>query len=64
MSCSRTRNSYTIGCPHVLGDNPRELVDGLSFVQVDRHGMTILYNLHQCKPCTSRVFVLKLVRVV
>ena len=37
-------NSYTMGCPPVRGDNPR----ALSYVQVDNHGITILYHLHQC----------------
>ena len=46
-------NSYTMGCPPVRGDNPRALASGLSYVQVDKHGMTILYHLHQCRPCTS-----------
>ena len=44
---------YTMGCPPVLGDNPRALARGLSYVQVDKHGITILYHLHQCRPCTS-----------
>ena len=48
-----TRNSYTMGCPTVRGDNPRALASGLSYAQVDKHGMTILYHLHQCRPCTS-----------
>ena len=47
-------NSYIMGCPPVRGDNPRALVSGLSYVQVDKHGITILYHLHQCRPCTSR----------
>ena len=47
------RNSYTMGCPPVRGDNPRALASGLSNVQVDKHGITILYHLHQCRPCTS-----------
>ena len=47
------RNSYTMGCPPVLEDNPRALASGLSYVQVDKHGITILYHLHQCRPCTS-----------
>ena len=46
-------NSHTIGCPPVRGDNPRALASGLSYVQVDKHGITILYHLHQCRPCTS-----------
>ena len=46
-------NSYTMGCPPVRGDNPRALASGLSYLQVDKHGITILYLLHQCRPCTS-----------
>ena len=46
-------NSYIIACPPVHGNNPRALASGLSYVQVDNHGITILYNLHQCRPCTS-----------
>ena len=46
-------NSYTMGCPLVRGDNPRALASGLSYVQIDKHGITILYHLHQCRPCTS-----------
>ena len=29
------RNSYTMGCPPVRGDNPRALASGLSYVQMD-----------------------------
>ena len=63
-------NSYTMGCPLVYGDNPRALASGLSYIQVDKHGITklvdylhvqvnnpwytILYHLHQCRPCTSQ----------
>ena len=47
-------NSYTTGCPPVRGDNPRALASGLSYVQVDKHGKTISYHLHLCRPCTSR----------
>ena len=36
-----------MGCPPVRGDNPRALASGLSYVQVDKHGITILYHLHQ-----------------
>ena len=32
-------------CPPVLGDNPRALASGLSYVQMDKHGITILYHL-------------------
>ena len=48
-------NSYTMGCPPVRGDNPRASASGLSYVQVDKHGITTLYHLHQCRPCTSRL---------
>ena len=44
--------SYTMGCLHVRGDNPRALASGLSYVQVHKHGITILYHLHLCRPCT------------
>ena len=47
------RSSYTMGCPPVRGDNPQALASGLSYVQVDKHGITILYHLHPCSPCTS-----------
>ena len=39
-------NSYTMGCSPVRGDNPRALASGLSYLQVDNHGITILYHLH------------------
>ena len=39
--------SYTMGCPPIRGDNPRALMSGLSYVQVDKHGITILYHQHQ-----------------
>ena len=32
-----------MGCPPVRGDNPRALASSLSYVQVDKHGITILY---------------------
>ena len=51
--CYDISNSYTMGCPPVRGDNPRALASGLSYVQVDKHGITILYHIHQCRPCTS-----------
>ena len=43
-----------MGCPPVREDNPRALASGLSYVQVDKHGITILYHPHQCRPCISR----------
>ena len=50
----KIKNSYTMGCPPVRGDNPRALASGLSYVQVDKHGITIFYHQHLCRPCTSR----------
>ena len=44
-SCD-TSNSYTMDCPPVRGDNSRALASGLSYVQVDKHNLTILYHLH------------------
>ena len=41
-------------CPPVRGDKPRALASGLSYVQVDKHVITILYHLHQYRPCTSQ----------
>ena len=32
-----------MGCPPVHGDNQQALASGLSYVQVDKHGITILY---------------------
>ena len=51
----RNRYVYTMGCPTVRGDNPGALASGLSYVQVDKHGITIydLYHLHQCRLCTA-----------
>ena len=51
---SALSNGFTTGCPPVRGDNPRALASGLSYIQVDNHVITILYHLHQCRPCTSR----------
>ena len=42
-----------MGCPPVCGDNPRVLASGLSYVQVDKHGITTLYHQHQCRSCSS-----------
>ena len=42
-------------CPPGGGDIPRALASGLFYVEMDKHGITILYHLHQCRPCTSGV---------
>ena len=46
-------NSYTMGCLPVCGDNARASASGLSHIQMDKHGITILYHLHQCRTYTS-----------
>ena len=43
---SSISKSYIMGCPPVRGDNPRVLASESSYVQVDKHGITILYHLH------------------
>ena len=48
-----------MGCPPVRGDNPRAVASGLSYVQVDNHGITILTTY-----ISTRYIVLNLVRVV
>ena len=45
-------NSFAMGCLPVRGDNPRALASGLSYVQVDKHGITILFHLHLCRHCS------------
>ena len=32
--------SYTMGCGSVRGDNSQALASGLSYVQVDKHGIS------------------------
>ena len=54
FSFEELSNSYTMGCPPLRRDNPRALASGLSYVQVDKYGITILYHQYQCRPCTSR----------
>ena len=48
------RNIYTMACPALRWDNPRALASGLSYVQVDKLGISISYHLHQCRPGISR----------
>ena len=42
--------------PPVCGDNPRALASELYYVQVDKHGITILYQLHQCRYLHHEIF--------
>ena len=46
-----------MACLPVRGDNPRALASGLSYVQVDKHGITILYNLHQCNRILAKMHI-------
>ena len=39
-------NSYTMVCPPVRGDNPRALVSGSSPIQVDNHGIILLFTTY------------------
>ena len=34
-----------MGCPPLRGEYPRALASGLSYVQVDKHSISILYHL-------------------
>ena len=57
MSCIPwLRNSFTMGYLPVGGDvNPQGLVtSGRPCVQLEKHGISILYNLHQCRPCIDK----------
>ena len=38
-------NIYTIGCLPIRGDNPK--ARGLSYVHVDKHDVTIVYQLYK-----------------
>ena len=44
-------NSYTMACSPVRGDYPRALASELSYVHVDKHGITILYK------CTTYMYI-------
>ena len=39
-------NSYSMACPPVRGDNPRALASGLSYVHVEKHGITITNTIY------------------
>ena len=45
-STNELHYGYTMGCPPLRGDNPRALASGLSYIQVDNHGISlcITYN--------------------
>ena len=59
-----TRTGYTMGCPHVCGDNPRALASGLSYIQVGKHGLTFCTTYISVDLVHHEIFVLKLLRVV
>ena len=59
LSVNNLSYSYTMDCTPVRGDNPRALASGLSYVQVDKHGITILYHLHQCGPSHHKILCAK-----
>ena len=43
-------------CPPVRADIPRAVASGLSYVQVDKQGIAILYHLHQCRHAHHELF--------
>ena len=43
-------------CRPVRGDNQRALASGLSYVQVDKPGIFILYHLNQRRPSHREIF--------
>ena len=49
-------NSYTMGCPPVRGDNPRALASGLSYVQVDKHCITIYTTIISVDHAHHKIF--------
>ena len=42
VTCWKQVKYHTIDCPPVCVDNPRVLASGLSYIQTDKHGITIL----------------------
>ena len=48
-----------MGCPPVRGDNPRALASGLSYVQVDKRGITSLYHLNHVDLAHHEIFCAK-----
>ena len=52
-----------MGCRAVHGDNPRALASGLSYVQVDKHGITIFYTTYtSADTAHHEVFCAKVVK--
>ena len=45
-----------MGCPPVRGDNSRALASGLSYEQMDKHGITTLYHLHRVDLAHHEIF--------
>ena len=44
-----------MGCPPVRGGNPRALASGLSYVNVNKHGITILYHRRDWLPSSNLI---------
>ena len=53
-----------MGCPPVRGDNPQALASGLSYIQVDNHGVTILYIYTSVDLVHLEIFRAKVGRVI
>ena len=53
-----------MACPPVRGDNPRVLASGLSYVQVDKHGITFYTTHISVDLAHHEIFRLKLEKVV
>ena len=48
-----------MGCLPVRGDNPRALATGLSYVQVDKHGITIFITCISVDLAHHEIFLAK-----
>ena len=59
MNCISLCYSYTKACLSVCGDNPRASASGVSYVQVDKPGITILYHLISVDLAHHEIFCVK-----
>ena len=53
-----------MACTSIRGDNPRATVSGLSYVQVDKHGITFYTTYISVDLAHHKIMHAKLVRVV
>ena len=53
-----------MACPPVRGDKPRALASGLSYVQVDKHGITIYTAYISIALAHHEIVRAKVVRVI